>query len=133
MGMGYGANYADVIEDADVAKVCPKEYKKLLSTLKSCKIDMDQLGRAIAYGENVCRNKRNNRKVLTAYNNVVGAFIGKYEGAGLGLGFHNSQDDGDRYDDVNGSHWCVEGLYELSPVGKKLNHMVTRKMYVTFG
>ena len=131
--MGYGANYADVIEDADVAKVCPNEHKKLMSLIEKYGIDLEVLASAVASADTPLKSKRNSEKIMKAYDKLVEAFGKKYKGAGLSLSYHDSQDQGDRYDDVNGAYWFVDGMYELTPIGKKLNHMVSRKMFVTFG
>ena len=51
----------------------------------------------------------------------------------LSIGYHDAAQDGDRYDEVNGVFWAVDGLYQLSPAGRKFGTKVRRKFFVTFG
>jgi hypothetical protein len=56
------------------------------------------------------------------------------EGAGLELSpdYHNP-DNGDRYDEVAGGFFRVEGAYQLSPSGKKYAGRIERASFVEFG
>ena len=47
--------------------------------------------------------------------------------------FHNADNDGDRYDDVSGGFFHVDGVYRLTPAGKKFAGKIERKFFVTFG
>ena len=47
--------------------------------------------------------------------------------------YDHSEDDGDRYDEVSGVYWSVDGMYELSEAGKKMKEYVSRKSFVMFG
>ena len=51
----------------------------------------------------------------------------------LFIGYHSAQDEGDRYDEVDGAFWAVAGLYQLSPAGQKLGNKMERRSFVTFG
>jgi hypothetical protein len=54
----------------------------------------------------------------------------------MGLGFHDKDEQGDRYDDVNGYYWWVDNVYQKTPQAKKfekLGHAIERKFFVTFG
>jgi hypothetical protein len=50
---------------------------------------------------------------------------------------YHGEDDGDRYDEVEGGYWHVGGMYEISPAGKKLRtfgkDLAERKFFVTHG
>lgn len=57
----------------------------------------------------------------------------KKTGLTLYLGFHNSSDEGDRYDEVKGAYWGVGGMYELTKAGKEMDKYVDRRMFVQYG
>jgi hypothetical protein len=65
--------------------------------------------------------------------NLQEAFKKKSGGLDLALGFHDSDDRGDRYDEVNGLYWWVDGMYQLTAAGKRFRKDVTRKFFVQFG
>ena len=49
------------------------------------------------------------------------------------IGFHDSESEGDRYDEVDGVYFAVDGMYELSEAGKKWDGVVERKSFVQLG
>lgn len=50
----------------------------------------------------------------------------------LGMGYH-SEDDGDRYDDVVGAFFTVDGVWGRTPAGQAFEELIERKFYVTLG
>ena len=126
MGMGCAGAYADVIEETNVKKFCPKEYNDFMDAVGN---DYDEFGRNAE-----CNDlKRNHSKEqIAAYEKLQVAFE-KKTGLDLNVAYHNSEDEGDRYDDVDGIYWYVNGMYELTPAGKKMEKYVERKNFVQFG
>lgn len=158
MGMGYGSNFADVIDFKDVKRLCPAEAKALVKTLKKYGVSMDDLAQTFrceepeletletaisaaapddldndAYG---LYEEEGIRTISQALETLKAAFarataVGKSH-LDLCIG-HHDPDDGDRYDEVKGAFWSVDGLYQLSPAGQKFGNKVQRKFFVTFG
>jgi|WetSurSiteA1Bulk_404760.scaffolds.fasta_scaffold78533_2 hypothetical protein len=126
MGMGYAANYADVIQDKDLENLCPKEYKAFMDILKTKDISMEEIAFQINYQE-----IEENKDVEECYERLCKAFNEVTE-LELALGFH-CEDDGDRYDDIRGPYWSVFGVYDLTPAGKKYFNIIKRAFFVTFG
>ena len=124
MSMGYGANYADVIEDKDVEAICPVAHRAFMVTLAANNTDLDDFA-CLLSGDDAPE------EVIPAYNLLCEEFNAK-TGLELMLEYHGS-DDGDRYDDVTGGFWSIWGMYELTEAGKKLDNLVERKFYVTYG
>jgi len=126
MGMGYGANYADVVAEEFVKKTCPKEYAAFA----------DDVGRGYDF-EAVAREIQQEGlesiapKIRKAYTALTKAF-NKKTGLELGVGYH-SVEDGDRYDEINGAYWSVDGVWVRTPAGKKHRAQITRQFFVTFG
>lgn len=129
MGMGYGANFADVIEEKDLKKLCPKEYKAFDQAIDDAETDLEGIARDIMYeSEDVLTPK-----IKKAFKALTTAFEKKTGGLKVGLGFHDVEESGDRYDDVNGAYFWVDGMYQITPAGKKFSKIIDRKFFVTFG
>lgn len=130
MGMGYGANYADVIEEKALDKIVKGKVKELKEALGE-DYDLESLAREIEFDEGEIEEPLFG-KADKIYHEIQETFK-KETGLELALSFHDSDEDGDRYDQVNGAFWEVFGMYELTPAGKKLEKKVPRLYYVSFG
>jgi len=129
MEMGYGACMVDVIELDAVKKICNKEWQEFELSLLSNK-DYDNL--------DVFAHEYNSSgggcgcETCEAFDLLLAAFK-RTTSLELGIGYHNSRDEGDRYDDVNGVYFWVDGMYQLTTEGAALKDVVERKSFVTFG
>jgi len=137
MGMGHAGGYADVIEDKSIKKFCKKEFGIFKSLFgQENDVDFEDFARAAAVSGLDEKDSDGNRmypeNVVEAYEDLQEAFEQK-TGLTLYLGFHNSDDEGDRYDEVDGAFWCVGNMYELTPAGQKMEKFVERKSFVQFG
>ena len=47
--------------------------------------------------------------------------------------YHDKEEDGDRYDEVDGIFWSVCGVWELTKAGKKMEKYISRKFWTNFG
>ncbi len=124
MGMGYGANYADVISEKDLSEIIGGD---LVSKFYKAIDDAD-----ITISDWI--NDWENCDSIAVYNaitEIVDAFNDK-TGLYVSLQYH-AEDDGDIYDEISGYFWAVEGMYTLSDAGKKLEDKVTRNCFVSFG
>ena len=129
MGMGYGANFAEVIEDEGLRKLCPKEFKAFMGAIDKSELeDLESFARKLVYED----DEIDDESLVPLYDDLKKAFEKKTK-LSLRLDFHCSEDDGDRYDEVNGYYWRVKGMYQLTPAGKKIDKYVSRKFFVTFG
>ena len=139
MGMGYGANYADVISKEDIIKVCGNPAKEFFDYLKedgafdafALAVDRD----CAEYADGLLDEKEF-YETFALLKDMCSCFAKETNGLTIGLYYHDSKDDGDRYDDVSGGFFHVEGMYQLTPEGKALNNKeiyVVRSFYVTFG
>jgi hypothetical protein len=144
--MGYGASYADVIEWSEIKRLVPKEAHALARELKKAGVSMDNFCQAMDrehwdYAEIALDDpgavEKAIRQITSAWETLAAAFTKAttVEGAGLELvpRFHNADNDGDRYDDVSGGFFHVDGVYQLTPAGRKFAGKIERKFYVTFG
>ncbi len=125
MSMGHAAAYADIIEEKDLVTI--GNCGKLLKKLKKLSDDaLFNLVNEVEFGDpKLCLQCV---KVL----NAIHREFNKVTGLTLNLGYHDP-DDGDRYDEVEGIYWSVDGMYQLSRAGKKYNKIVERKFFVNFG
>jgi hypothetical protein len=144
MASGTSACYADVIEAENVKKISPIAYKSFLKVLKTQKVTLEDF--AVQYQ----RQEVQNEKCLKAWNQLANDFEGKTKvmtsvnlngvnswaysvGLQLGISFHDIDESGDRYDEVNGVFFYVDGVYQKTPAGKEIGDMVERKFYTQFG
>ena len=130
MGMGYGANFAEVIEVKTLKKLLAKQYAALEKAL-----ELDGDYKTLEdYAVLAPEDREKPCGIHKAMRALQIAFSEKFKGLDLELLWHNQDDDGDRYDEVSGAFWHVEGLWVMSPGAKKLGTKnFERKFYVTFG
>ena len=125
MGMGYGSNFAEVIDFKDVKRLCPAEAKALVKALKKYGVSMEDLAQTFrceepeletletaisdaapgdldndAYG----RYEEEAIRTITQALETLKAAFAKATTVGeshldLCIGYHDP-DDGDRYDEV---------------------------------
>lgn len=146
MGMGYGANWADVIQPEEIKKVgkCKALWNDFMKALEAAGTDGDSFAQAMtSNGENdedaakeVCEDEDGQKKIVAAYDALVTEFE-KQTGLTVGLSYHSMEDDGDRYDDVDGSYWWVDGFRTISTAGraaqKKWKIEINTRGFVNFG
>jgi hypothetical protein len=136
MGMGYGANYADAISEAGIKKIVGNElFNKFIEVVEADEdMGMDEVANALQYEDS---DEMTNKEITEAYSELVKVFNEK-TGLELSIGYHD-EEQGDRYDDMQGIYWSVGGMYDLTPEGKKLQEVlgeknqVERQFFVTFG
>ena len=128
MGMGYGANYADVVDEKFFVEHCPVEFKALKNLIAEHKMNWQDL-----YDMEMDDFEKDGDAVFKdTYENFQTA-CEKATGICPHVGYHSSDDDGDRYDDIDGHYWHVEGVWGRTPAGKKYEADIERKFFVTFG
>lgn len=130
MATGYSACVANVIEPENIQKLCPKEYQAFLDAL--AKHGDDALHDfAVAVGqEQDCPEGMED--VWDAYQELCKAFE-KETKLGLEICYHDSDNNGDCYDAVNGVFWDVQGMYQMTEAGKAFSHLVKPARYVHLG
>jgi hypothetical protein len=144
--MGFGANYADVIEWSQIKRIVPKEARALARQLKKAGVSMDNFCRVMEWedwdnaeikSDDPNAVERTTQQITSAWETLSAAFnkATMVDGEGLNLVplFHDTENNGDRYDGVSGGFFHVDGVCRLSPAGKKFADKIERKFYVTFG
>jgi hypothetical protein len=138
MAMGHMAGYADVISNKFLKNLCPKEFKAFMKELgkadngQSEDFDAQALFDYGDYKGILKDTKHPLYKLCFLYNNLITAFKAKTK-LTLTLCYHDSDSEGDRYDEVDGYYWTVGGVYQLTKAGKKYEKEITRSFFVTFG
>ena len=138
MGMGYGACFEWTVSENDVLKFCEEEYKILDELLDKFDVHWDDLARATRWDSEIEDiEEKQSDEIFFSWNQLVKRFKEQTD-LTLELGYHNKDDDGDRYDEVDGYFFVVnfKELYELTPVGKKAKEQgidIKVKTYVSYG
>jgi hypothetical protein len=123
MSSGYGANYADVVtedfikqilEEAGEPDLLAKFYDTFLDGITGDDIFNGFSGIQLHY-----------------YEWLLETFQ-QHTGLGLEISYHD-EEIGDRYDDVRGIFWSVDGVYQYSEAGEKYKDKISRSFYVSYG
>jgi hypothetical protein len=143
--MGFGSNFADVIEQDKVKELCPVEFDAFLLALRADEIlndeddfemdsegDEGRLNYAAQWFFCIGEETTLTEGTQAAWAALQAKFTEATGGLELGLGFHG-EDEGDRYDEIVGVFWTVGGMYQLTPAGERFKGVVERKFFVTFG
>ena len=131
MGTGYAANWADVMTWDDIKSVVPEEAAAFEQELQAAGVEMDRFCDAMSWedlsmlkvaadGEDAAEDMIG--RIEAAWKRLAESFTKAttVEGAGLELNpRYHDPDHGDRYDEVEGGFFDVEGVYRLSPAGRK--------------
>ena len=139
MGMGTIACHADIIENKQLEKLCPVEYKAFMDAIDgSEEADFDSVCRSLQYEEGVIEDcsEEESTLILDTFQHLVDAFSNKTL---LSLGVvHHDQED--RYDELDGGAFTIADAYIPNPavakLSKQLNSKATvveRKYWTTFG
>lgn len=127
MGMGYAACFADVVEQDFVKDTCPQEYEAFVQALENKDIGLDEFSQTWRDYS----SKEEQSEHFRAYQTLCDTFK-QITGLELYLDYHDS-DNGDRYDDINGVMWCLDGVYQFTKAGRKHQKSIQRKFWVSLG
>jgi len=133
MGMGNYPCHADTIEIEFVKEMCPNELDDFLVALDEKKVSLATFAFSTEEGEvemNASCTEDEAQNVEAAFDKLMSAFREATGGLELGMGFHTADDRGD---EVDGAFFTVEGVYVLSPAGKKYKDKIIRKSWTVFG
>jgi len=140
MGMGYGANYADVISKETIIKICGEvatDFFNWFENRENKEGLLDQFAMRVFWDYDDFADEVEEKELErldTLYECLIEDFKQR-TGLDLELQYH-SRDDGDRYDEIVDSYWAVYNVYEMTPEAKRLvdnGINIERKFYVTFG
>jgi hypothetical protein len=125
MGMGSAPAKTQVVKHEIVKKVVPNEYEAFEELMKKHDSDLeteshDGIVQSLLEDELYDDvTEEDFKEILEAYENLCNAF---YEKTKLSLNINNiGEDYGGRYDDVGGTFWEVDNVYQLTPEAEAFN------------
>ena|SRR3990167_4860505 len=136
MSEGYMACYADVVTDDFVKEICPRKFNLFQEMKHKLELENVLSGEENSFREYLQSNE--DPEPGTAAADAVGAYIAlktafqKKTGLSLTLSWHDSDNDGQKYDEVDGEFWSVENVYDYTPAGKKYRNKIIRKTYAIY-
>jgi len=160
MGMGSFAVGSFVIEYKDLKKICPDEISAIEKAKYFKDIGWGSIGRWLSWNDPdnlkddlyasveedkskpVMRLEKDIDSIVEDifldYDNLINNLKNSFnKKTGLTLYFdHYDQEGGDRYDnpgDKDGCIFCVDGMMQLTPAGKKFKDIVTERKWTQFG
>jgi len=135
MSNGYNASVVDITTDEKIIEVCKDEYESFIEALKKADLDIDDYSKTIAYGEELDYESEDGEK-YKQLNDVYEILCDKFLeeiGMGIELNNHDSDNQGDCYDEVDGYFWEIFGVYVLSKSAKKHKDIYESASFVSFG
>jgi hypothetical protein len=147
MSSGYAAYYADVIEEDCLANLCPEAWQEFQNILGKYGVLIEDFAQvcASAYGyddlelaeEWVGHEKEACQQIENAWKSLQQAFaqtttVGTSH-LDLDIGYHDSENQGGGYDDIDGMYFIAEGVYDFTPAGSRFKDHIRRKYFVVFG
>ena len=157
MGMGYAAASSWVMDIDDVKAICPNEVERLLKSLDAASIELDdwhqhnqwvpdegdRAGRMAfdseGFWEIFTTDEQKARElfnaVLESWKELEEAFIKATEVDGTSLqlySMYQDPDNGSSYDDVQGGFFCIDGVEDKTPAGRKFESKMRYARWVNF-
>jgi hypothetical protein len=164
MGMGFAGAFADVIKDENLAEIVPEAWSGVLKLLAEDVKEQDWFLTVMAYlwmpdiygiesidpdwlkPESAFLNDEDEdvvNKRITEYDWVFDKLRNDFTEATkvgeseleLCMGYHDSDSSGDRYDEVSGAYFHVDGCYAPTPAAKDLikDSIIERQWFVVLG
>ena len=139
--MGYGGYFAVVVEEADIERLSLTSYRLFKITMNKLEDELSEydffyiLGMGDVTGHyHISDTKINN--LVKSWDNFQDEFKAK-TGIDIMLNYHNSEEDGDRYDEVEGLFFELDfrQVYQLSTEAKELMKSVPFdiRTYIHYG
>ena len=138
MSMGHSAVFSVVIEEEDLEKLKLEELSLFYQAVEDAGTTVENVAIVVRFGDYDIDDLYvdNPRPVADAYEKLREAFKAR-TGLELFLNTHNSEDEGDIYDDVSGCFWelSFSDVYMLTPEAEKLQETIPFDIqhYVVFG
>ena len=152
MSMGYGANFAEVVTTESLAKIIgDKGCRKVNAFIKAfnsyrfgdgeyeCRDELCDAIMETGCPVNIDTDRKEFKALQAKWNEIAGKFK-EATGIGLWCNWHDSGDNGDIYDEVDGLYFDV-GLKSIwqptkayrEAMAKFGEDFITRKFFVSFG
>ena len=138
MGMGYASCFDWTVDEDKVKQMCEEEYRIVDELLKKYGESWRGLAYTIRFGDQFHDlEDEESEDIFFSFDQLVKRFKEKTD-LTLVLSYHNQDDDGQRYDEVDGHFFTVlfQEVFELTPVAKKAKEKgidIRLKTYVTYG
>lgn len=153
MGMGYAPVITWIINEADLAKFLPDQFSRFDAIRKQLddldvyhdiatqfivdETDSEEL--LFHVGPDGPVDGELVRSLVTAYNELCAAFATATQVdksfLTVSLNYHDSTAEGDRYDDVDGFFWEVDGCMKYTPAMERFRSslLIQRAGFVQYG
>lgn len=136
MGMGHMACTANIIEKEDILKVIPDEFQALEDLLEVYQVTWDELAAAEEYGDTIDEAEEGAAEEIHECWVKAAKVFEEKTGLELFIGLHNQEDEGSRYDDVDGVYFSLGNVFRYTPEAKKLMDngiAIEQKFWVRIG
>lgn len=135
MSSGYMANNADIIHEDKLKKLLPSEFGALDTAMNNCELPgwgWVDFARDCETQNAYYDSGADFIAIAKAYKQLQRAFK-RRTGLTLGLGYHDGENGGDCYDEINGPTWFVGDVWQRTPAGQKWQRYIENVSWVTWG
>jgi hypothetical protein len=136
MGMGTFACHATTVSEEFISSLptAGPILHRLLNLIEVNDIDDAVLSetRDDLHEDLAGENEELSKEIIALYNAIREAF---HDDTGLYLcaDYHDRENEGDRYDEVDGLYWEVSGVYEMTPAAKKIADHIQHVNFTKWG
>lgn len=129
-------NNPDVFPNDKLKELCPAEWAAFVAACKIAAEDEDGIEDDEFYVFQEAGDLQYEGGETSVPENVAVAWLNlkavfnAATGLDLYLGYHDAEGNGDRYDEVDGLYFPVDGMYELTEAGKRWQGIVEQKQFV---
>ena len=139
MSSGYAANCAWTMSWENIKEIVPKEAKELEELISPHNISIDDICRAYTYEmfEDLCEEYEGDCDDFTdAIKIIVRSLTKEFKKIthlDITLSYHDRENEGDIYDDIEGGYFVIDGVEELTLSGEKYQEILQKSFWVGFG
>lgn len=142
MTMGYGSNFALVIEQEKIEAFNLSSYQEFIQALEKANVSLEEYGRSTESEDCIYDNNGDalDEDTMESLDAIYKSFQDEFKektGVGIAIRYHDSGNSGDCYDEVDGVFFGLEfsDVYKMTPEAKELQDKTgfDLKFFVTFG
>ena len=138
MSSDYYASDAITISVENMVKILPEQMKCFLEVLEKHNTSIDEWAQCFVNDDYDSISKEATSEIYPIYKTIEVAFdkiTSAVDGKGMSclMCYHNKDDNGSRYDDVNGAFFWIFDTWEWTPAANLFKEYLDKSNWVEYG